>query len=375
MAEILRTGRLYRGILLDDNRPLLMEVDKTMKCAILFEINQPLKVMELGLPAPEEGEALIRVAASGICHTQLLEIKGENATGPHNPNLMGHEGAGVVVSVGGGVKKVKSGDHVILSWIKGSGRNTYPKPLESKGQIINRGPVTTFSDHTVVSENRITPITKDMPLKVAALIGCAVSTGMGMVFNNAVVEEGSSVMVIGCGGIGINAIHAAAIAKAGVVIAVDILDEKLEAARKFGATHTVNSSKSHLAKEVERITDGAGLDYAIEAVGKKETMELAYNNVKETSGKAVLCGVPNPPGQTIEIDPFPLYNGRQLVGTGGGETDPDVDFEKYCRMYLEGILKLDEMISHTFSLPDINKGVELMQEGKCLRVLIDMEKS
>lgn len=347
---------------------------KTMKCAVLVEINQPLKVMELDLPAPEEGEVLVKVASSGICHTQLLEIKGENASGPHNPNLMGHEGSGTVVSVGEGVKKVKNGDHVILSWIKGSGRNTLPKPLEHKGKMIGRGPVTTFSDYTVVSENRITPITKDMPLKLAALIGCAVPTGMGMIFNNAAVEEGSSVMVIGCGGVGINAIHAAAIVKAGMIIAVDILDEKLEIARKFGATHTANSSKIHLKNEIERLTDGKGLDYAIEAVGKKETMEFAYNNVKGNSGKAILCGVPNPPGQTIEIDPFPLYFGRKLVGTGGGETNPDVDFEKYCKMYIDGILKLDEMISHTFSLTDINKGIELMKEGKCLRILIDMEK-
>ena len=348
---------------------------KTMRCAVLYEINQPLEIMELDLPDPEQGEVLVKVAASGICHTQLLEIKGESATGPHNPNLMGHEGSGVIVSVGEGVEKVKEGDHVLLSWIKGSGANTRPKPLEYKGKTINRGAVTTFSDYSVASENRITPITKDMPLKPAALIGCAVATGMGMIFNNAKVEQGSSVMVVGCGGIGINAIHAASIAKAGLIIAVDILDEKLEAAKKFGATHTVNSSKIDLKKETEKLTHGEGLDYAIETVGKKETMEFIYNNVKRTSGKAILCGVPNPPGQTIEIDPFPLYYGRQLVGTGGGETNPDVDFEKYCKMYMDGILKLDEMISHTFSLADINKGIELMKEGKCVRVLIDMEKS
>ena len=213
-----------------------------------------------------------------------------------------------------------------------------------------------------------------MPLRPLALIGCAVATGMGMVFNNARVEEGSSIMVIGCGGIGINAVHAASIAKARTIIAVDRLEAKLEVAKRFGATHTVNSSKLDLNQELEKLTNQQGLDYAIEAVGKKETMEVAYNSVKKTSGKAILCGVPNPPGQTIEIDPFPLYYGRQLVGTSGGETNPDIDFDDYCSMYIDGVLKLDDMISHVLSLDDINEGIELMKAGKCIRILIDMQK-
>lgn len=345
-----------------------------VRSAVLYELDHPLKIIELDLPAPEQGEVLVKVIASGICHTQLLEIKGENATGSHIPNLLGHEGSGIVVSVGKKVTKVREGDHVILSWIRGYGTSTSPQPIEHNGQQINRGSVTTFSDYTVVSENRVTPIRKDMPLRPLALIGCAVATGMGMVFNNARVEEGSSIMVIGCGGIGINAVHAASIAKARTIIAVDRLEAKLEVAKRFGATHTVNSSKLDLNQELEKLTNQQGLDYAIEAVGKKETMEVAYNSVKKTSGKAILCGVPNPPGQTIEIDPFPLYYGRQLVGTSGGETNPDIDFDDYCSMYIDGVLKLDDMISHVLSLDDINEGIELMKAGKCIRILIDMQK-
>ena len=345
-----------------------------VRSAVLYELGHPLKIIELDLPAPEQGEVLVKVIASGICHTQLLEIKGENATGSHIPNLLGHEGSGIVVSVGKKVTKVREGDHVILSWIRGCGTSTLPQPIEHNGQQINRGSVTTFSDYTVVSENRVTPIRKDMPLRPLALIGCAVATGMGMVFNNARVEEGSSIMVIGCGGIGINAIHAASIAKARTIIAVDRLEAKLEVAKRFGATHTVNSSKLDLHQELEKLTNQQGLDYAIDAVGKKETMEVAYSSVKKTSGKAILCGVPNPPGQTIEIDPFPLYYGRQLVGTSGGETNPDIDFDDYCSMYIDGVLKLDDMISHVLSLDDINEGIELMKAGKCIRILIDMQK-
>ena len=345
-----------------------------VRSAVLYELDHPLKIIELDLPAPEQGEVLVEVIASGICHTQLLEIKGENATGSHIPNLLGHEGSGIVVSVGKKVTKVREGDHVILSWIRGYGTSTSPQPIGHNGQQINRGSVTTFSDYTVVSENRVTPIRKDMPLRPLALIGCAVATGMGMVFNNARVEEGSSIMVIGCGGIGINAVHAASIAKARTIIAVDKLEEKLEVAKRFGATHTVNSSKLDLNQELEKLPNQQGLDYAIDAVGKKETMEVAYNSVKKTSGKAILCGVPNPPGQTIEIDPFPLYYGRQLVGTSGGETNPDIDFDDYCSMYIDGVLKLDDMISHVLSLDDINEGIELMKAGKCIRILIDMQK-
>lgn len=338
------------------------------KAAILKELNSSLVIEELDLPGPNEGEVLVRIAASGICHTQLLEIKGENATGDHTPNLMGHEGAGIVESVGSGVAKVRKGDHVILSWIKGSGIDTCPQKIGE----LNRGPVTTFSEYSVVSENRVTPISKDVPLKSAALIGCAVATGAGMVLNNAKVQKGDSIMIIGCGGIGINAINAASIENAGLILAVDINDQKLELAKNFGATHTINPLNQNLEDKVKELAVD-GFDYAIEAVGKKETLEFAYNNVKMNSGKAILCGVPNPPGQTIEIDPFPLYYGRKLVGTGGGETSPDEDFNKYVKMYLSGSLKLDEMISHTFALNEINKGIEALEKGKAIRVIIDME--
>ena len=302
----------------------------------------------------------------------MLEIKGENATGAHNPNLMGHEGSGIVVGVGKNVSKVKKGDHVILSWIKGFGADVCPKPLKYKGKFLNRGPVTTFSEYTVVSENRVTPIIKDIPLELAALFGCAVPTGMGMVFNNAKVTPKDTILVIGCGGIGLCAIHAASIAGMKKIIAVDINDYKLDAARKFGANYTINSFKNNLKKELKIIICDESLDFAIDTVGKKETMEFVYNIVNKYSGKAILCGVPTPPGEKITIDPFPLYYGRQIVGTGGGETDPDIDFEKYCDMYKNGEFLLDEMVSHKFGLSDINNGIELMKKGQCLRVLIEM---
>lgn len=345
-----------------------------MKAAVLFELNKPLRVIDLPVPKPVAGQVLVKMAYSGICHTQLLEIAGKNAAGPMNPNLLGHEGSGIVQKVGDGVKKVKEGDHVVLSWIKGSGANVLPKPYIYNGQKINAGYVTTFNEYSLASENRVTPITKNMPLKEAALIGCAVATGVGAVVNNAKVKKNKSVMVNGVGGIGINMVHAASLSKANPIIAADINDEKLKFSKKFGATHVINPKKSDLMSEIKAITGENGLDYAFDTVGKKLTMELVYNSVNKFSGKVVLCGVPDPLGLKIEIDPFPLYFGRQLSGTGGGESKPDADFKKYCNMFINGKLKLSEMITHTVAIGEINKGIGLLKEGKSCRVVVDFNK-
>ena len=345
-----------------------------MKAAVLYELNKPLRIMEFPVPEPEEGQVLVNMAYSGICHTQLLEIQGKNTNGPMNPNLLGHEGSGVVDKVGKNVRKVKKGDHVILSWIKGSGANVIPKPFYHNGTKINVGFVTTFNEYSITSENRVTKVSKKMPLKEAALIGCAVATGAGAVLNNAHVEKGKSVMVIGIGGVGINMLHAAFMVGANPIIAVDISDKKLEFSRKFGATHVINSTKMDIEKELKKITGNKELDFVFDTVGRKETMELAYNLANKYSGKAVLCGVPNPINIKIEIDPFPMYFGRQIAGTGGGESNPDVDFEKYCKMFLHGKLKLSDMITHVVGLDDINRGIELLKNGEACRVIVDLNK-
>lgn len=353
---------------------------KTMKAAVLFEINKPLQIVDIPIQPPSKGQVLVKLAASGICHTQLLEIKGENAIGPKFiPNMLGHEGTGIVEEVGEDVKKVKKGDHVILSWIKGKGANVVPKLYDFQGKKINAGYVTTFNEYTLASENRVTPIPKDFPLLETCLLGCAVPTGMGAVFNNAKVKEKESVMVYGVGGVGINMVHAASIAKADPIIAVDIYDHKLQSAKIFGATHTISARTENIEQRIreilgEQTEDNKGLDYAFDTVGKKQTMEFIYNSVKKASGKAIMCGVPNPPKIKIEIDPFPLYYGRKLTATHGGETNPDVDYPKYCNMYLEGKLKLKEMVSHVVSLEEINKGIDYMKSGECLRVVIDFNK-
>ena len=343
-----------------------------MKAAVLFDLNSPLEVIELSTPSPQEGQVLVKMSYSGICHTQLLEIAGKNASGPMNPNLLGHEGSGIVEKIGKNIKKVKIGDKVILSWIKGSGMNVLPQKQIYDGKTLNVGFITTFNEYCIASENRVTKMPNKMPLKEAALIGCAVATGLGAVLNNAKVQENKSVMVFGAGGVGINMINGAKLCNANPIIAIDINNKKLEFAKKFGATYLINSKKQDIQEEIKKIAPN-GIDYSFDTVGKKETMELCYNLTNKFTGKTVLCGVPNPLGLKIEIDPFPLYYGRQIAGTGGGESKPDIDFEKYCNLFMDGKLNLTEMITHVISLKDINKGIELMKEGKCCRVLIDFE--
>ena len=247
-----------------------------------------------------------------------------------------------------------------------------PEPLEQNGKLINRGPVTTFSEYTVVSENRVTPIPKTIPLKPAALLGCAVPTGMGMINNSAQVTPQDIVMIIGCGGIGINAIHGASLAGAVKIIAVDVNEYKLSEAKKFGATDVIDPTQENLEKRVRDLTEGDGVGVAIDTVGRRETMETAYGLTNNHHGRTILCGVPNPPNMKINIDPFPLYYGKRLVGTGGGESDPDVDFSR-AQLYSDGTLNLDEMITHEFKLAEINKGFEILKSGRGLRVVISME--
>ncbi|MBI1971029.1 zinc-binding dehydrogenase [Candidatus Woesearchaeota archaeon] len=348
---------------------------RVMKAAVLAELYKPLEIMELVVPSPSPGLVLVKVMASGLCNSQLLEIIGKNATGSHTPNLLGHEGAGIVEEVGEGVTKVKKGDHVVLSWIKGSGAHVLPPKYRTpNGQEINAGYVTTFNEYCLASENRVTPIQKEMPFLEAALIGCAVPTGAGAVLNNAKVKKGQSVMVVGAGGIGMNMIHAASLSQAHPIIAVDLYDHKLELAKQFGATHTINSSMyghKEIMAIVKSLVGEEGLDYAFDTSGVKQLMEMAYDIVKKLSGRAVLCGKPK---ENIEIDPFPLFYGRQLVGTGGGETNPDTDFKMFCEKYLQGTYKLKEMISHAISLEEINYGFDLMKKGDCTRVVIDFMK-
>lgn len=344
------------------------------KAAILYELHAPLAVEDIDIPAPEYGQVLIKLVASGMCHSQLSEIQGRQAirgTDPYIPHTLGHEGSGIVEAVGPGVARVAQGDHVLVYPSVGEGINAQV-PIYYRGkQRINAGTYNTFMERSLVSENHVIKIRDDMPFDKAAVLGCAVATGAGTVINVAKVEPGSTVAVFGAGGVGLCSVQAADLMNAAKVIAVDIHEHKLKLAQTFGATHTINARNQDPVPAIADLTDGKGVDYAIEAVGTKETMEQAFSSVRRNGGLAVIAG--NIPFQhTISINPFELIMGRCIVGSAIGGTVPERDFPYYVDLYLAGKLKLDELITHRFRLDDINLAFQALEKGEVGRAIIEL---
>jgi len=341
-----------------------------MKAAVLYEINKPLRVEELEIPEPGFGQVLVKIQASGICRKQIEEIKGHGGKDPFLPHTLGHEGAGIVKAIGPGVTKVKPGDYVALSWIKGSGiQSNTPKYSKGK-QKINAGWLTTFQEYTLASENRVTKITNDIKPAPAALLGCAVSTGFGAVINHAKVEVGSSVAVLGAGGVGLNIVQGAALMNALKIIVAETSIDKKDLSKSFGATHFINVKECNPVDEIKRLTDGRGVDYSFESIGKTKTMEQAYEAANE-NGLVTLVGVP-PAGKKMSIDPYDVFHsGKRLTGCLGGNTYPDRDFPKYINLYKDGKLKIDELITHRYKLEDVNDAIETILDGKVGRAVLE----
>ena len=339
------------------------------EAAILFETTKPLRLTQLSIPELKPGQVLVEVAYSGICHTQLLEAMGKRGPDKFLPHALGHEGSGKVLKVGQGVKKVKPGDPVVLTWIKGKGAEVPSTDYQSSEGVIHSGAISTFMSRTVTCENRVVPIPPNMPLREAAMLGCAVPTGAGIVMKTAGVRTGSSVAIFGMGGIGLSALLACRLCQAQTIIAIDLVDQKLERARQLGATHTICSRQEDVKESLLKITGNRGVDYAIESAGRKETMEWAFQIVRPEGGLCVLAGN-LPYGEKISIDPFDLIKGKRIVGTWGGESEPDKDIPHYAEMYLAGKLSLSSLITHEYSLPEINEALAELDRGGVGRALI-----
>lgn len=340
------------------------------EAAVLFELGKHLRTLSLSIPELKPGQVLVEMAYSGICHTQLLEILGKRGADSYLPHTLGHEGSGRVVKVGPGVHKVKSGDRVVLSWIRGNGMDAPSTVYQSPEGPVNSGAISTFLRQAVVSENRVTPIPESMPFRPAAMLGCAFLTGAGIVKNTAKIKPGASVAVFGVGGIGSSAVLAAGLVDSVTTIAVDLWDSKLERARELGATYGVNSRSRNPLDAILEITKGKGVDVAIEAAGKRETMEMAFQCVRPGGGLCVLAGnLEN--GEKISIDPHELIRGKKILGTWGGETEPDADVALYVKQYLSGGLKLDSLITHEYPLDRINQAFDDLLQGRVGRALVN----
>lgn len=337
------------------------------RAAVLYRLNEPLVIEEIEVPELRKGQVLVKVLYSGICGSQRNEIRGYKGTDKYLPHLMGHEASGIVQKIGSGVKKVKNGDYVVLSWIKGRGIDV-PSSTYSKDQILlNAGAITTLGEYTVVSENRVFKISKNISPDVAALLGCAVPTGAGAVINTLKAQKGSSIAIFGVGGIGAAAIMAAKMTGCKFIIAIDITDQKLLFAKKIGATHTINASKGDTLSQIQNILP-KGVDYALEAAGTKETMETAFAALQSHGILAIAGNVKD--GIKIELTPFEFIKGKKVIGTWGGDTIPERDLLIYTKAFRSGILPLEKLITHCFSFYKINEAFSELATGKAGRILI-----
>lgn len=343
----------------------------TTEAAVLTKIGDPLRIMELTIPELKPGQVLVDVTYSGVCHSQVNEVHGRRGPDPYLPHTLGHEGSGNVVKVGEGVKKVKPGDRVVLTWLKGEGADVPSTVYGSEIGPVNSGAISTFMRRTVTCENRLVPIPDSMPFREATLLGCAVPTGGGIVLNTMKVQEEDTVAVFGVGGIGMSAIASAAMQGAKVIIAVDVSDQKLERARLLGASHLIDARIQNPVDSVKEITNGKGVDFAVEAVGKREVMETAFRSVRDGGGCCVLAGNV-PMGERISLDPFDLIRGKRIIGSWGGETDPDRDVESYVRFFSQGKLNLEPLITDSFPLERINEALTQLENGSVGRAMIEM---
>ena len=365
------------------------------KAAVALEAGKPLEVMEVNLEGPKEGEVLIEIKATGICHTDEFTLSGADPEGLF-PAILGHEGAGVVVELGVGVKDLKVGDHVIPLYTPECRQCEYclnPKTnlcqaiRETQGQglmpdgtsrfsMLDGTPIlhymccSTFSNYTVLPEIALAKINPNAPFEKVCYIGCGVTTGLGAVMNTAKVEIGSRAIVFGLGGIGLNVIQGLKLAGADQIVGVDLNSSKQAMAEKFGMTDFVNPSdiKDDLVAHLVNVTHG-GADYTFDATGNVNVMRTALESAHKGWGESIIIGVA-PAGAEISTRPFQLVTGRVWKGTAFVGARGRTDVPRIVDWYMEGKIQIDPMITHNFSLEDINKGFDLMHEGKSIRSVV-----
>lgn len=341
----------------------------TFQAAVLESNNAPLAMRPVEFRGPLlVGQVLVKLCFSGICGKQLEEIDASDGEDRFLPHLLGHEGSGTVVDVGPGVTKAKFSDTVVLHWMKGSGINsTTPNYFGASGARINAGWVTTFNEFAVVSENRLTVIPDTSDLLLASLLGCAVTTGVGTVINQAQVKPYDTAVVYGCGGVGLSIVQGLKLAHPRLIIAVDISDKALDLARDLGATHCVNPSNSDVIREVWRLTGGKGASKVLINTGNPKAIEAALETTA-VPGNCYFVGRP-PRGINIMVDPLAVFQQRTLAGSHGGDSFPDRDIPTYLQLHEEGSLNLSKLVSRVLPFSQINLGIELTRSdnpGRCI---------
>ena len=345
-----------------------------MKAAILVQSNAPLELAELEMPERLSfGQVHVRLHYSGICGAQINEI--EAAKGPDKslPHLLGHEGSGIVERIGEGVTRVHPGDHVVLHWRPSGGLQCQPPKYRWGSKTVNAGWVTTFNDKAIVSENRLTVIPKDFDLRTAPLFGCAVTTAVGVVNNDAQLKIGQSVVIFGIGGVGLNIAQAARMVSAHPIVGIDLHDSKLDMASRWGLTHTLNSATEGpaLAEKIRSIVGKSGADVVIDTTGNTRVIELAYD-LTHPDGRTILVGVPRA-GEKASIYTLPLHFKKILKGSHGGSVSPDLEIPRLINLIRADKMTLDGLITHEFPLSQVNEAIAAHRSGTAARVIIRMD--
>ncbi|NNE05480.1 MAG: S-(hydroxymethyl)glutathione dehydrogenase/class III alcohol dehydrogenase [Xanthomonadales bacterium] len=364
------------------------------RAAVAIAAGEPLQIEEIDVATPKEGEVLVRIVATGVCHTDAFTLSGEDPEGIF-PAILGHEGGGVVEEVGAGVSSVKPGDHVIplytpecreCSFCLSGKTNLCQKIRATQGQglmpdgtsrfslngqaIAHYMGTSTFSEYTVLPEISVAKVNREAPLDKVCLLGCGITTGIGAVLNTAKVEPGSTVGVFGLGGIGLSVVQGAVMAGASRIIAIDLNEDKFEMARMLGATDFVNPKDydQPIQDVIVDLTDG-GVDYSFECIGNTQVMRSALECCHKGWGESVIIGVAGA-GQEISTRPFQLVTGRVWRGTAFGGVRGRTELPGYVDKYMNGEIKIDEMVTHTMGLEDINKAFDLMHEGESIRSVV-----
>ncbi len=368
----------------------------TLKAAALHDYGQPMTVEEIDIDDPKPTEVKVKIAASGVCHSDYVFVAGKPFFEGPRPIVLGHEGAGVVEKVGSGVTRVEVGDHVVLSWIYACGNCYYCTVGRSNLCDVGRGPVigegyladgttrlhkgiipyyhflgiSTMAEYTVCDEKSVVKVDKDVPLDKAALVGCAVMTGVGAVINTAKPIPGESVAIFGAGGVGISCVQGAVLSGAYPIIAVDNKANKLDIARHFGATHTIDASKVDAVEEIQKIT-GGGANYTFEAVGHPQLMRNCWDATAKGGTAVVIGGAEMGDEVSIPALDFP-FTEKAIRGTGYGGARMNVDIPKLLNLYKAGKLNLDDMVSATYPLDGVNDAFSDLRAGKNLRGVLMM---
>lgn len=342
-----------------------------ISAAVLVKTGEALQLVnDIVMPKPAAGQLLVKIKISGICHSQIMEADGGRGEDKFLPHMLGHEAVGEIIDIGPDVTKFRSGEMVILGWIKGegydAGGSVYYSPSVGK---INAGAVTTFSNYALVSENRAYKMPHNTPENLAFLYGCALPTGAGLVLNELNIKPNASIVIYGLGGIGLSALMACQHKSPAKLIAIDIEPSKLALGRELGASDAILASDPELKNKILYLTEGQGCDFAIEAAGGVDTIETAFSLIKKEGGELIFASHPKA-GEMISLDPFELISGKKIKGSWGGGSKPDQDIPLLDELYGQKKIDLEKLAGKSYQLSQINEAMDEVRQRRTTRASI-----